>query len=653
MADLPLFFARKLAGIFPSRKTHSRSTSSSAISLLLLCSVIIGCSSLMESVTPQALAASVSGADRTPGPISFPAGFMTSVKSYGAVGDGVTDDTAAIQHALNDGRWTPTTNYYGEPKALYFPAGTYLVRRPLYWNGCCMTIQGAGSASSVIRLAPSSQEFNDRARPVPVIQTPAGNQSFRQNIRDLGITIGADNPGANALSYISNNSGALVNVLITSEDRGANVGIDLTRPYAGPLMLKDVEIDGFGVGIDLKSAEYSATLEGITLKNQTVAGIRNVTQPVNIRSLVSTNSVPAITNDGGFVVLLDASLTGGSSSNPAIQTNDTLYARTVTSSGYGETILDESGTKPVKVTGTVAEHLVGVPLGLASTAKAASLKLNIEETPSYSDSNLSTWAAFKPKFYGDTSELQSTLNSGASTVYFPFGPSPSAGYANGAYFSWAEVQVTVPDKVQRIIGFSSVVNGSADGPGGGGIALVITSNSTTPLVIEEFGYGLKIEHRGKRPVVIKHSDVTYTSAAGAGPLFLEDVETGSFVVQPKQQVWARQLNDEVSGTRIHNQGGSLWILGIKTEQAGTIINTSAGGSTELLGGLIYPATVTPTSDIAFISTDAQVSYIYGQPVYCTRCGYSVQVQETRSGVTKRITTTGSSNYRVPLFVGYK
>ncbi|UOK58043.1 glycoside hydrolase family 55 protein [Bacillus sp. OVS6] len=42
---------------------------------------------------------------------------LINVKDYGAVGDGNTNDTAAIKKAL----------YYGKNKTVYFPEGTYLI----------------------------------------------------------------------------------------------------------------------------------------------------------------------------------------------------------------------------------------------------------------------------------------------------------------------------------------------------------------------------------------------------------------------------------------------------------------------------------------------------------------------------------------------
>ena len=48
-------------------------------------------------LSATAFAATPTGAMLTSGPLNFPSGFMTSITSYGAVGDGVTDDTASIQ----------------------------------------------------------------------------------------------------------------------------------------------------------------------------------------------------------------------------------------------------------------------------------------------------------------------------------------------------------------------------------------------------------------------------------------------------------------------------------------------------------------------------------------------------------------------------
>ena len=55
-----------------------------------------------------------------------------SVKDFGAVGDGVADDTAAIQAAIDDVAYT-TSGFYGEVtgKILYFPAGVYKINASL------------------------------------------------------------------------------------------------------------------------------------------------------------------------------------------------------------------------------------------------------------------------------------------------------------------------------------------------------------------------------------------------------------------------------------------------------------------------------------------------------------------------------------------
>lgn len=68
-----------------------------------------------------------------------------SVKHYGAVGDGVVDDTAAVNAALQTGR------------SVYFPAGTYLITGTLNTDDLTVAISGEGVSLSYILFQPTSQ----------------------------------------------------------------------------------------------------------------------------------------------------------------------------------------------------------------------------------------------------------------------------------------------------------------------------------------------------------------------------------------------------------------------------------------------------------------------------------------------------------------
>src|SRR5262249_36147780 len=85
-------------------------------------------------------------------PIVPTTGINYSVTNFGAKGDGVTDDTAAIQTRIN-----PVYNAAGGQ--VYFPPGTYIVHPTIHIMPNII-LQGAGSSQSVIELANHAANFS-------------------------------------------------------------------------------------------------------------------------------------------------------------------------------------------------------------------------------------------------------------------------------------------------------------------------------------------------------------------------------------------------------------------------------------------------------------------------------------------------------------
>lgn len=128
-----------------------------------------------------------------------------NVRDFGAVGDGVTDDTAPIQNALNTAQNTG--------QGVFFPAGTYLHTTTLTANS--VSIQGAGGASTLLANNPNASAliltgFSPSIQNMVISSTLAGNNSVSispptatlavagsQNFVVQGLTIvqGASRPG--------------------------------------------------------------------------------------------------------------------------------------------------------------------------------------------------------------------------------------------------------------------------------------------------------------------------------------------------------------------------------------------------------------------------------------------------------------------------
>lgn len=83
---------------------------------------------------------------------------IVSVKDFGAVGDGVTDDTAAINRAIQQIYYiTRLQNYPQVRRTIYFPAGTYIVSGATIAVPPYARFVGDGIQSSIIKQTDNTQ----------------------------------------------------------------------------------------------------------------------------------------------------------------------------------------------------------------------------------------------------------------------------------------------------------------------------------------------------------------------------------------------------------------------------------------------------------------------------------------------------------------
>ena len=199
-----------------------------------------------------------------------------NVRDFGAVGNGVNDDTAAIQAAIDHDRedGSPTKL----PAVVYLPPGTYLISDTLVCWFYTHLI-GSSACNSTIVLAPSSAGFATAAsglrwgyylKPAVVFQAgfnqstarhawwanqngcPDGscnmsdgmNNNFFSEARNLHIRIGRGNPGASSLLWDVAQQTSVRNVSFDLTASGAvaldvsgGTDLDGSNPLSPPLRL--------------------------------------------------------------------------------------------------------------------------------------------------------------------------------------------------------------------------------------------------------------------------------------------------------------------------------------------------------------------------------------------------------------------------------
>lgn len=137
-------------------------------------SVLIGTYDNIEGINPQLYAQDIlytyPGTGAVQETVQTRLAQYVSVKDFGAVGDGVADDTTAVSNAISSNR------------NVYFPPGTYLVTSAIIKSNLTnCTLYGAGASVSSIKASSSSSFSNSMIGFVDCSNIYVSNLTFNQN----------------------------------------------------------------------------------------------------------------------------------------------------------------------------------------------------------------------------------------------------------------------------------------------------------------------------------------------------------------------------------------------------------------------------------------------------------------------------------------
>jgi hypothetical protein len=201
-----------------------------------------------------------------------------SVKDFGAIGDGLTDDSASIQSAFNA----------ANGRAIFFPAGTYLSSQKITSSGKSVSLYGASVSSTKVVFTNVSGGFyfvlDSQGASIPpdqlsiqnltiesraAVSSPAIDaewSTYQPNaqgqtwIENVNITRKGDGTGSFAAGILLNKCivGTISNVIMVGDDaRVSSIGLNLIDCVS--IKCKQVDINRYDTGVSVTKAVGAAT----------------------------------------------------------------------------------------------------------------------------------------------------------------------------------------------------------------------------------------------------------------------------------------------------------------------------------------------------------------------------------------------------------
>lgn len=377
-----------------------------------------------------------------------------NVRDFGAQGDGVTDDTAALQAAIDHERGRQDEK---KPAIVYLPAGTYKVTDTLIlWKWTHLI--GEATSPPTLVLAAHAPGFDDPANKKPLLVTTNGwcvdpstrnwaansdqlggsaNNTFFTQLHHIHLRLEPGNPGAVGILWRVAQATSMREVTIEAGD--AAIGLDIgggvdyrafdePPSQGGGGTIEDVRIHGGRIGLRGWGSQW--LFRSVHLRGQQEVGVQ-VANCWNFDFIdLRVEDVPlAMRLEQAMAVLLLDSYFRRLSGGQAIATDGSwCYLENVTCEGVGKVVDDSLPGDPAGRTHVAAwfqgQGLIdGKPLPGGALPPVRREPLPLRPRPRLDDDsivNAYDCGAIGDGTVDDTEALQKAIDQ-FRTVFLPFG----------------------------------------------------------------------------------------------------------------------------------------------------------------------------------------------------------------------------------------